>query len=96
MVRTTTRKFVVVALGVSLVVGPACGELKPCFDVQPGDRIAITVVDVDTWDLPGAMKNFYDSGSPGECGFGFDILGARKPNALPRRTSSAPMSVRVP
>jgi hypothetical protein len=48
------------------------GGSKPCFDVQPGDRVAITVVDVDTFGLP-AGKNPYDSGRAGTCGFGFDV-----------------------
>ena len=73
MARKTTRRPFCIASGVALIVGSACGGSKPCYDVQPGDRIAVTVVDVDSFDIPAGKPNPYDSGSPGTCGFGFDV-----------------------
>lgn len=67
------RSSVAVALGVAFALVSACGGSKPCFDVQPGDWLAITVVDVDTFDIPAGTRNPYDAGTPGTCGFGFDI-----------------------
>jgi hypothetical protein len=47
-----------------LACAAACNKTPDCFDIHPGDRIAITVVEI-------YQKNPYTTTFP--CGFGFDL-----------------------
>jgi hypothetical protein len=57
---------------VALAGAPACqGNPPPCFGINVGDKIAITVV--DTLVVPADNIDSYDSGMSGICGFGLDL-----------------------